>query len=71
MKICPKCGCGEFLANQSCRGTITAIVDVDENGKSFFLRNPTKDGFADTSGLDFDNPEPPYTCFKCGFELVI
>jgi ribosomal protein S27AE len=69
MKTCPKCGSGDFLASQPCRGTITAVVEVDENNKALFIRNPTPDGMADTSGLDFDNPEPPYTCFKCGYVM--
>ena len=69
MKTCPKCGSTEFLAEQPCRGHVTAVVEVDENDKSLFLRNPTEDNMADISGLDFDNPEPPYECFKCGYIL--
>ena len=56
---CDKCGGTEFFAYQACRGTITVIVDENNN----WLRNLHDDFEADS--LDFDNPTGPYDCVNC------
>ena len=59
---CAKCGnTDKFFGNQAVRGTIGVIVD----GKGDFLENIGKDGSIEADGLDFDNPEGPFACFKC------
>jgi len=64
--VCPKCGCKEFLAQQSCRGTLTVITTLDENGTSYFSRNNTKNDTINLDELDFDDPEGPFECNGCG-----
>ncbi len=63
MLRCMRCGnIDTFLASQSCRGTVT--VKVDRKGS--FVTNLGPDGCLDTDGLDFDDPEGPYACERCG-----
>ena len=69
MRACPHCEGQEFYASQRCRGSLTVIVAVKEQGGTVFQRNPTEDGSPDTSELEFDNPEGPFTCITCGHEL--
>ena len=60
---CPNCGHTEFYAAQVVRGSVAVIVDA--NGD--YLRNAlADDDHIETSGLDFDAPEGPYECTKCG-----
>ena len=62
MLRCTKCGnTSRFRASQSCRGTITVIVD----GAGNWLENDTTHGGIDESSLDFDDPEGPYECCEC------
>ena len=69
MMKCSKCGCEEFYAAQACRGTVTVIACVDSGGTANFVRNP-KDVFP-SDELDFDDPEGPFECVKCGTKLEI
>jgi ribosomal protein S27AE len=69
-KQCPKCGHNKFLANQACRGTTTVVVAVYDSGPSF-IKNNTPDGNLDPNDLDFDDPEGPFECAKCGAILAV
>lgn len=71
MMKCKKCGCEEFYAGQACRGTVTVIATVNEGGTANFSRNPGKKGEFPSNELDFDDPEGPFECVKCGAKLEI
>ena len=65
---CPECGnTKEFLAKQQVTGTIDVIV----NSGGEFNRNPTIGDHIDPDGLNFSNPEGPYTCYKCLHEFNV
>lgn len=67
--LCPNCGNCVFIARQQVRGTVDVYVTLDTDHRPTFLDNATKSGEMDTSGLDCDNPEPPFCCRMCG-EIV-
>lgn len=68
MKLrCPNCkDVREFFGRQSCRGTIS--VRVNDSGR--FVGNDTECGCPNTEGLDFDDPEGPFACVRCGAGAV-
>ena len=67
---CPKCGGVEFYASQSCRGNIAVMAYINPDGTTMFLRNTCDDDSILTDGLDFDDPEGPFTCAKCEYEMT-
>ena len=69
--FCPKCGCKEFQAQQACRGTLTVITTLDEKGAAYFSRNCGPKDTINLDELDFDDPEGPFVCVKCGRTLEL
>jgi len=65
---CPKCGSDEFIGNQECHGTLRVVVGL-RSGIAYFQGNDTKNGEIDVSELYFDEPEGPFECRMCGYEL--
>jgi hypothetical protein len=62
---CNACGNTEkFIGQQACRGTVA--VEVDGSGR--FVDNPG--GVLESNGMDFDDPEGPWTCGVCGSDSV-
>lgn len=67
---CKHCGNKEFYASQSCSGSVDVIVD----GLGEFMRNTgageENDGRWTPDGLNFDSPEGPFECVRCGKEYT-
>ena len=67
---CPKCGHDRFLGSQHVQGTVSVIVTIGDKGQAFFDGNPTSDGGIDANGLECDDPEGPFECRGCGYEMT-